>query len=447
MQRRAFEDFVKWKNNPKRKPLLVSGVRQCGKTYLIKQFAEQEFEDVAYFVVEKNPAIQAIFEEDNDTTRIIDELGSIIRGKAIVPGKTRGVRDEIQACPKAIESVKYFCEEMRDLHLIAAGSLLGVAMKEKGLSFPVGKIDRIEMFPMTFDEFVIADDGEKYINGINKLKIEKEISAIYTVPREKYLKNYYIIGGMPEVVQTWIETHDYEAAEEIQKKLIKDYEDDFGKHSSNENAIKARMIWNSIPTQIAKDNNKFIFSHAKSGARAKDLEDALEWLVNAGIVYKLTKVENPEIPLAGQEDLTYFKLYMADIGLLRVRANLNYRTILFGDDGYIRFKGAMAENYIMSQFKAMKIPVYYWRTKADAEIDFLTDYEGVLTPIEVKAADNTKAKSLHLFCNRYKPKLAFKTSLKNVGDNYDGNTHVWSIPLYSIYRFKKYVFSEMNWKE
>ena len=262
---------------------------------------------------------------------------------------------------------------------------------------------------------------------------------------EKFLKNYYIIGGMPEAVQTWVDTHDYREVEEVQDRILKDYADDFGKHTTPDTMTKVKLIWDSIPSQIARDNNKFIFSHVKQGARAKDLEDALEWLVNSGIAYKLKLVSNPELPLSGMADNTYFKVYLSDVGLLRRKSNVNYRTILEGDASYIHFKGALTENYIMTQLKCMGIESYFWRTKADAEMDFITDYEGMLLPIEVKSADNTKAKSLHIFCNRYHPRMAVKTSLKNVGNNLDGDTHVWNIPLYLIFRLKEYVTYGMGW--
>ena len=445
MERKALKEFLAWKNKKNRKPLLVTGVRQCGKTYLIKEFGKSEFSDMAYFNFEGNEGLHSVFDYDFDTARIIDELGSIVRGKKIIPGSTLAVFDEIQDCPRAIQALKYFCEEMPELHLIAAGSLLGVALRKEGISFPVGKVDRIEMYPMSFEEFVAADGGQKYIDGVRKLPLERGLSELYTVPLEKYLKNYYIVGGMPEAVQTWADTHDYKEAEAVQDRILKDYADDFGKHATPETAAKIRLIWDAIPSQIARDNNKFIFSHVKQGARSKDLEDALEWIVNAGIVGKLCMVPTPEIPLSGMADNTYFKAYMSDVGLLRRKANVNYRTILEGDAAYIHFKGALTENYVYTQLKSMGIDCYFWRTKADAEIDFITDYEGVLLPIEVKSADNTKAKSLHLFCGRYQPKMAVRTSLKNVGDNMDGTTHVWSVPLYALFRFKEYLFNEMGW--
>lgn len=445
MERKAFQSLLKWKNKSNRKPLIVTGVRQCGKTYLIKEFGEAEFSDVAYFNFDGETGLQSIFDYNFDTDRILDELGSVVRGKKITVGETLVIFDEIQACPRAIQSLKYFCENVPKLHIIAAGSLLGVALREEGISFPVGKVNRLEMYPMNFEEFVEADGGRKYLDGLNKLDREREIPDLYTIPLEKYYKNYLIIGGMPEAVQAWVDTHDYKEVEEVQDRILKDYADDFGKHVTPDTATKIKMIWDSIPTQIARDNSKFIFSHVIQGARAKDLEDALSWLVNSGIVLKLDMVSTPELPLSGMADATYFKVYLTDVGLLRRKANVNYRTILEESDAFVHFKGALAENYIFVQLKCMGITPYFWRTKADAELDFITDYEGELIPIEVKAADNTRAKSLHLFCNRYHPRIAFKSSLKNVGDNMDGDSHVWSLPLYAFYRFKDYVNREFGW--
>lgn len=445
MLRKDYEKLLKWKNKTSRKPLLVLGVRQCGKTYLVKEFGSKEFENMAYINFDGNKGLQSIFDYDFDINRIIDEIGSVVLNKKIIPGKTLLFLDEIQDCPRAIQSLKYFCENLPELHVIAAGSLLGIALKEQGISFPVGKVQRLEMFPMSFEEFVIADGGEKYLNGMSKLPLGREISELYSVPMQKYLQNYYIVGGMPEAVKIWIQTHDYNQVEEIQNQILKDYADDFGKHTTPDTAIKIKLIWDAIPSQIAKDNNKFIFSHVKEGARAKDLEDALEWLVSAGLVYKLNLVQTPQLPLESMKDNTYFKIYMSDVGLLRKKSNVNYRTILNGDESFIQFKGAFSENYIMSELKSLGVSAYFWRTKADAEVDFISDYEGVLFPIEVKSATNTKAKSLQLFCKRFAPKLAFKASLKNVGDNMMEETHIWNIPLYIFFRIKEYIKTEMGW--
>ena len=445
MKRTVMEKLLAWKNKAHRKPLLVTGVRQCGKTYLIRQFGAEAFEDCAYFNFDGDDGLRSVFAYDFHIPRILDELGSTVLGRRIIPGKTLVVFDEIQACPRAIMALKYFCEEMPELHVIAAGSLLGVALREENISFPVGKVERLEMYPMSFEEFVMADGGAHLLDGLTRIPVGRELSTLYTVPMEKYYRNYLIVGGMPEAVQAWVDTHDYHGAEEVQDRILKDYADDFAKHASADIATKIRLIWDAIPTQIARENNKFIFSHVKSGARAKELEDALAWLVNAGIVCRLHLVTEPELPLSGMADATYFKVYLADVGLLRRKARVNYRTILNGDEAYAHFKGALAENYVLLQLKHLGIEGYFWRTKADAEVDYLTDYEGILLPIEVKAADNTKAKSLHLFCSRYAPQMAVRTSMRNVGDNRDGATHVYSIPLYQLYRLREYVAAEMGW--
>lgn len=438
MKRDVTDWLVSWKNRSDRKPLLVTGVRQCGKTYTIRQFGEKEFEDVAYFNFEEDDTLASLFQNDFKVDRILDDLGSVSRGKKITPGKTLVILDEIQACPRAITSLKYFCEEMPKLHIIAAGSLLGVAIRDRNISFPVGKVNRLTMYPMSFTEFVEADGGEGLIDGLRRMEPGQEIPAAYTVPLQRYLKRYYVIGGMPEVVRTWVETHDFEKAVEIQDEILQDFADDFGKHAPAGELVRIRSIWESVPVQLAKENNKFVFSHVKSGARAKDLEDALDWLVNAGLVYKLNLVEKPQVPLSGEADVSWFKVYLADVGLLCRRSHIHYRTILDGDEQFIRYKGALTENYVLTQLKAMHMDAWFWKSSSSAEVDFLTENRGTPLPIEVKSADNTKAKSLHMFCSRYSPKLAVKTSLKNVGDFYDGDTHVWSIPLYAFSRLPDY---------
>ncbi len=440
MKRKITEDLLAWKNNKKHKPLLLTGVRQCGKTYIINQFGKEYFDNVAYFNFDENSLLGSIFDVDFDVNRIIRELSSIFYGQEIIPNKTLMVFDEIQACPRAISSLKYFCENMQELHIIAAGSLLGVALKKENISFPVGKIDRLEMYPMSFEEFVIANDGEKYLDGLKILKENQEVPMVYKVVLEKYLKEYYVVGGMPEVVSTFIETHDYNLVDKLQRNILLDYQADFSKHTDASTATKISLIWDSIPSQIAKENNKFVFSHVKSGMRAKDLEDALQWLVNAGLVYKLNLVEYPETPLSGVCDYSYFKVYMSDIGLLRNKLGLDFKTILTENDDapFIRFKGTITENYVLCEFKQLGIDTYFWRSNSDAEIDFITDYKGILTPIEVKSADNTKAKSLNNFIDKYKSSKAFKISLKNIGVTLKNKTSVVSLPLYLMFRFKEY---------
>jgi len=439
MKRNIMSRLVEWKNRSHRKPLLLTGVRQCGKTYIIREFGKEEFEDTAYFNFEEDETLSSEFDHDFKIERILDDLGSIRHGEKIVPGKTLLILDEIQACPRAITSLKYFCENQPDLHVIAASSLLGVAIGKENISFPVGKVNRITMFPMSFDEFVCADGGENLIEALKKMDPDREIPDLYAVPLIRYLKLYYVIGGMPEVVRQWAETHQMEAVTEKQDEILQDYADDFGKHASIAELPKIRMIWESIPSQLAKDNHKFIFSHVKSGCRAKELENAVRWLVDAGLIYPLYLVERPEIPLSGEADYTSYKVYMADCGLLCRRTNVHFRTILDGDEQFIHFKGALTENYVLTQLKALGLNAWYWTSSANAEIDFLTDHGGKITPIEVKSADNTKAKSLKLFCERYRPERAMKTSLKNVGMILAGSTQVWSLPLYALFNLEKYL--------
>ena len=439
MKRNIMSRLVEWKNRSHRKPLLLTGVRQCGKTYIIREFGKEEFEDTAYFNFEEDETLSSAFDHDFKIERILDDLGNIRRGEKIVPGKTLLILDEIQACPRAITSLKYFCENQPDLHVIAASSLLGVAIGKENISFPVGKVNRITMFPMSFDEFVCADGGENLIEALKKMDPDREIPDLYAVPLIRYLKLYYVIGGMPEVVRQWAETHQMEAVTEKQDEILQDYADDFGKHAPIAELPKIRMIWESIPSQLAKDNHKFIFSHVKSGCRAKELENAVRWLVDAGLIYPLYLVERPEIPLSGEADYTSYKVYMADCGLLCRRTNVHFRTILDGDEQFIHFKGALTENYVLTQLKALGLNAWYWTSSANAEIDFLTDHGGKITPIEVKSADNTKAKSLKLFCERYRPERAMKTSLKNVGMNLAGSTQVWSLPLYALFNLEKYL--------
>ena len=437
MERFISEKLLSWKSKSKHKPLLITGVRQCGKTYSIKQFGQREFASLAYLNLEKERTAADVFSYDFNVKRIISELSSIVLEQPIIPGQTLLVLDEIQACPQAITALKYFCEDMPELHVAAAGSLLGVALKAQQVSFPVGKVERCAMYPLSFAEFVCACGHHVLLDGLQRYSLDKEWPGAYTSKLTTLLKQYYIIGGMPEAVQTWIDSGDYRQIDELQQAILNDYAHDFAKHPPLIEVPRIRLIWDSIPAQLAKENSKFIFSHVKKGARAKNLEDALEWLADAGLIYKLALVSHPELPLAGMADNSYFKAYMADVGLLRQKAGVHYRTILSGDDNYIRFKGALAENFVLTQLKAMGIDSWFWRNDASAEVGFITDCEGWLTPLEVKAADNTKAKSLRLFCQRYSPRQAVKLSLRNAGVNLENGTKVWSLPLYAIHRLKE----------
>lgn len=434
------KQLLEWKESEDRKPLLVTGVRQCGKTYVCKKFGEAYFEDVAYFYFEGNKGLSSIFEYDFDVERILDELGSIVRGKPIVEGKTLVIFDEIQACPNAITSLKYFCENKRGLHIICAGSLLGVTIKRDSISFPVGKIERLQMYPLSFAEFLRADGGEAIYESIQKYGIDKELPELYTGKLEKALKYYYIVGGMPEVVAKWVETHNFEKVEKLQDNILQDYSSDFAKHAPKGDIPKLGWIWDSIPKQLAKDNNKFVFSHVKAGKRSSELEDALEWLVDAGLVFKLEMVSNPELPLSFCADATFFKVYMSDVGLLRRKSGVSHKTILEDSELYKNFKGAFTENYVLGELVKQGIRPYFWRSGNTAELDFLFEYEDLIVPVEAKAEIHTRAKSYRQYCKKYSPKVGFKFSMKNVGNHEVEGTKTYSIPLYLIWMVKKYLY-------
>ena len=439
MERDIMKQLVEWKDSVDRKPLLITGVRQCGKTYVCKEFGETYFEDVAYFYFEGNKGLSSVFDYDFDTDRIIDELGNIIRGKEIIPGKTLVIFDEIQACPNAITSLKYFCENKRELHIVCAGSLLGVSVKRDNVSFPVGKVDRMQMYPLTFSEFLRADGGEAIYKGIQKYRIDQELPELYTAALKKALKYYYIVGGMPEVAARWVETHNFVKIEKLQDNILQDYSSDFAKHAPKSDIPKLGWIWDSIPKQLAKDNNKFVFSHVKEGKRSSELEDALEWLVDAGLVYRLELVKNPELPLSFCSDATFFKVYLSDVGLLRRKSGVSHKTIMEESDLYKNFKGAFTENFVLTELITQGIHPYFWRSGNTAELDFLFEYEDRIIPIEAKAEIHTQAKSYRQFCKKYNPRIGFKFSMKNVGNHEVEKTKTYSVPLYLIWRLKDYL--------
>lgn len=428
--------LVEWKDSKTRKPLLLTGVRQCGKTFVCKEFGEKYFDDIAYFYFEGNKRIASIFEFDFDVERIVDELGTIVLGRKIIPGKTLVIFDEIQACPKAITSLKYFCENRRELHVICAGSFLGVSIKREQVSFPVGKIDRLQMYPMSFSEFLRADGGNALYEGIQKYDLTSELPELYTASLERMLKNYYIVGGMPGIVGRWVETHDYSEIDNLQDNILKDYSSDFSKHAPKTDIPKLGWIWESIPKQLAKDNNKFVFSHVKAGKRSSELEDALEWLVDAGLVYQLELVVNPELPLSFCSDATFFKVYMSDVGLLRRKSGVSYKTILEESELYRNFKGAFTENFVLTELLSQQIHPYFWRSGNTAELDFIFEYEDSIIPVEAKADIHTKAKSYRQYCKRFRPQEGVKFSLKNVGTHEVEGVLTYSIPLYLIWMLK-----------
>lgn len=436
MEREKINALLEWKEKEKRKPLLMTGVRQCGKTHLLKAFGGRYFEHLAYFNFERSQALHSIFDFDMDVKRIIREL-SAIANVSISEKSTLVIFDEIQACPKAITSLKYFCEDMPDLHVACAGSLLGVALDHQNISFPVGKIERCLMYPFSFKEFLLADGLGNMVKAVEEFAITREIPEIFSVPLSKALKNYYIVGGMPEAVNKWVETHNYEEVEKVQREILADYSDDFAKHAPSTDIPKLGWIWDSVPQQLAKENNKFVFSHVKAGKRSAELEDALKWLEKAGLIYRLELAQNPELPLTFHANSTHFKVYMCDVGLLRCKSNISVKTILEETPLYHTFKGAFTENFVMMELIKQGFQPYFWKSNT-AELDFLIERNEMIIPIEAKAELNTKAKSYTLFCSHYKPKVGFRVSMKNVGDNLVNQTITFSLPLYLLWKIEHY---------
>ena len=428
MKRSIIEELIKWKSSKRRKPLLLTGVRQCGKTHILKEFGEQYFEDTCYINFEENENYKSFFEFDFNTDRILKEI-ELVENKEINVGKTLLIFDEIQEAPRAITALKYFCENKRELHIVCAGSLLGVALKRENISFPVGKVNRMQMYPMSFREFMIACGEEKYIEIFHEWQVDREIPELYMKPMEKLYKEYLIVGGMPEAVNEYITSRDFAAVGEIQDEILTDYADDFSKHAPVSEIEKIRLIWDSVPKQLAKENNKFVFSHVKEGKRAHELEASLQWLKNSGLIHMTELVQNAEIPLSAYADATYFKVYMSDVGLLCRRLGISHKNVL-EDNWPITFKGAITENYVLNELICLNKAPYFWRSGNSAELDFVYEEDGEIFPVEVKAAANTQAKSYKQFCKKYKAKAGYKLSLKNIAHNDCEGVFTISLPLY-----------------
>lgn len=441
MKRTVYDELLKWKESRDRKPLLIKGVRQCGKTYILKEFGKENYEDVAYFTFEKNPVLFEIFQNDLDPAKILDGL-SIMRKKKIEPGRTLLILDEIQLCGRALNSLKFFCEDAPEYHVACAGSLLGIMISKKN-SFPVGKVNRIMMFPMSFKEYLLANSEDLLVEFVdNNDKIDDEsLSAPAVTKLITHLDNYMIIGGMPAAVNSWLTDRDIEKVEKILNEIIEDYKDDFSKHAP-ELLPKLTLIWNSVPIQLAKDNNKFVFSHVKTGARSKDLEDALEWLVNAGLVYKVKKVDPPKVPLGMYADNMNFKIYVADIGILRKMAKMPPNFIFSKNIEYKDFRGAIAENYVLNEIISSTgdLP-YYWRSGSDAEMDFVAQIDGAAVPIEAKAG-NTKSKSLKQYIEDNGPKAAVITTNRRTN-----STVVTYVPRYALWKMTDLVRKKIGGPE
>lgn len=431
MERDLFIKLEKWKNKKKRKPLIIQGARQVGKTWIMKEFGARYFKDTVYINFDNNEKIKAVFDEDYDIPRIISAI-KIEYGKSFDVEDTLIIFDEIQEAPKALAALKYFYENAPQYAIMAAGSLLGVALHQ-GTSFPVGKVDFMQLYPLNFSEFLCAL-GENQLAQLLESNDYKLINA-YSTKYTDLLRKYYYIGGMPEAVQTFIETDDFYEVREIQKSLLKYYEEDFSKHAPKEVVPRIMMVWNSIPSQLAKENRKFIYGAMREGARAKDFELAIQWLEDAGLIIRNYRVTKPDIPLIAYMEMSSFKMFMLDVGLLGAKANIHAKVLLDGCRIFEEFKGALTEQFVAQQLKSSGRELYYYSTEnSSGEIDFVIQQEMRCIPIEVKAEENLRARSLRAFCEKYKPEIAIRTSMSN----YREQDWMINVPLYAFSQFINY---------
>ena len=426
MYRIAIEKLYKWKNSKRRKPLIIEGARQVGKTWLMKEFGEQAYADTVYINFDSNSRMADLFSADLDTDRLIMGL-ELYAGHKINPENTLLIFDEVQEVPRALASLKYFYENAPQYHIVCAGSLLGIALHQ-GTSFPVGKVDFLKLYPLSFSEFLMATGNERFAELLKKQDYEMITSFKQTYIDA--LKHYYFVGGMPEAVQSFAESKDFNEVRAIQKRILAAYEQDFSKHAPNEIVPKIRMLWNSIPSQLARENKKFIYGLVREGGRAREYETAIMWLSDCGLVHKVSRVNAAGIPLKAYEDLKAFKLFIVDVGLLGCMTGLRQRTLLDGDDLFVEFKGALTEQYVCQQLKTIEdLGVYYYTNdRGSCEIDFVVDTGEQIVPIEVKAETNLRAKSLKTYRERFEPELSVRTSMAD----YKKEDWLLNLPLYAI---------------
>lgn len=426
MYRIAIEKLYKWKNSKRRKPLIIEGARQVGKTWLMKEFGKQAYADTVYINFDSNSRMADLFSADLDTDRLIMGL-ELYAGRKINSENTLLIFDEVQEVPRALASLKYFYENAPQYHIVCAGSLLGIAL-HPGTSFPVGKVDFLKLHPLSFSEFLMATGNERFAELLKKKDYEMITSFKQTYIDA--LKHYYFVGGMPEAVQSFAENKDFNEVRAIQKRILVAYEQDFSKHAPNEIVPKIRMLWNSIPSQLARENKKFIYGLVREGGRAREYETAIMWLSDCGLVHKVSRVNAAGIPLRAYVDLKAFKLFIVDVGLLGCMAGLRQRILLDGDDLFVEFKGALTEQYVCQQLKTIEdLGVYYYTNdRGSCEIDFVVDTGEQIVPIEVKAEINLRAKSLKTYRERFEPELSVRTSMAD----YKKEDWLLNLPLYAI---------------
>ena len=430
MNREAYQFLLDWKKQSQRKPLIIQGARQVGKTWLMKAFGEKEFNYTAYFNFERTKELHTIFKQGYDTNHILASL-NILAGFDIKPDHTLIIFDEIQACPDAITSLKYFQEDNPGYAIFAAGSLLGVAIHQ-GVSFPVGKVDFLNLHPLNFSEFLDAMGKQSFIQAIEKADFR--LIENFSEQLIELLKQYYFVGGMPEVVKEFVKSKNYTQARAIQQNILNAYENDFSKHASIAQLPRIRMIWQSIVGQLAKENSKFIYNILRTGARAKDFEMAIEWLKDAGLIHKVTRVSKPGFPISAYADWSDFKIYLNDVGLMCALGGIGPEIILHGNDLFVEFKGTISEQFILQQLVSYAYQPFYWAPEnAKSEIDFLIQKENQIIPIEVKSAENVKSRSLRVYFDKFHPQLSIRTSLSG----FKKQEWMENIPMYCFHRWVK----------
>lgn len=437
MERNIYSELIRWKENPSHKPLVLLGARQVGKTYIDKKFGTTEFKNMVYVNCHNNTFVTNLFSDFN-IERIIYQLEQAYEQK-IVTGKTLLFFDEIQEVANGIPALKYFCEDKRDLHVIVAGSLLGISLREEE-SYPVGKVDDLRMYPMTYDEFLLANGREMLAEAVRRL--DWDSMALHHDTLVEYLRQYYFTGGMPEAVSTWLENHDAAETRQVQRSILSTYNRDMGKHTKTE-VTRIRMVWNSIPVQLAKENKKFAYKDVKKGGRAAEFEKAIQWLVDAGLVYRVTRVAKPEEPLKFYAEDSFFKIYMLDHGLLACMSGARSCEMLLGMEVFSEFKGAFTENFVLSQIKSLELHdemdkniFYYSKDNSSMEVDFVVQARDRVVPTEVKAEENVRAKSLRTFITEDFSDLKLKglrTSIKP----YIDQEWMENIPLYATEAYFK----------
>lgn len=430
MERFVLSKLLKWKESPHRKPLILKGVRQVGKTWILKEFGKRYYENTAYFNFDENEELKQFFETTKDVKRILQNL-MMAGGQKIEPGKTLIIFDEIQDCPNVINSLKYFCENAPEYHIACAGSLLGIRLA-KPSSFPVGKVNFIQINPMTFSEFLLANGDKNLVDYIGSVDCLEPIPDAFFNPLYEKLKMYYVTGGMPESVLMWTKYRETDAMQEVLSDILETYERDFAKHPDKNEYPKISMIWKSVPSQLARENKKFLYKVVKEGARAREYEDALQWLVDAGLVHKIYRSTAPNLPVSAYDDISAFKIYLSDVGLLRRLSRLAPSAFGEGNRLFTEFKGALTENFVLeSLIPQFEVTPRYWsQSNPPYEVDFLIQRENDVFPIEVKSESNTTSKSIkkfkELFSDRVKLRIRFSL------DNLKLDDDVLNIPLFMI---------------